>query len=67
MKVYFNKINLRVAFKSPAELGDHFPFKDQVLDPTKLSNVVYHIKCKNCSDITLECQREFVQYEWNNI
>ena len=50
MKVYFNKINLRVAFKSPAELGDHFPFKDQVLDPTKLLNVVYHIKCKNCSD-----------------
>ena len=50
VKVYFNKINLRVAFKSPAELGDHFPFKDQVVDPTKLSNVVYHIKCKNCSD-----------------
>ena len=45
---HFNNINLRVAFKSPATLGSHFPFKDKVSDPSKLSMVVYHLKCKNC-------------------
>ena len=37
---HFNNINLRVAFKSPATLGSHFPFKDKVSDPSKLSMVV---------------------------
>jgi hypothetical protein len=50
VKEHFHKINLRVAFKAPAELGDHFPFKDKVDDPKKLSGVIYHLKCKNCSD-----------------
>ena len=45
---HFQNINLRVAFKSPATLGSHFPFKDKVIDPNKLSCVVYHLKCKNC-------------------
>jgi hypothetical protein len=45
---HFTNINLRVAFKSPATLGSHFPFKDKVIDPSKLSMVVYHLKCKNC-------------------
>jgi len=39
VKQYYPKINLRVAFKSPAQLDDHFPFKDQVIDPNKQSNV----------------------------
>ena len=34
VKAYYPKINLRVAFKSPAQLGDHFPFKDRVKDPS---------------------------------
>ena len=50
VKQYYPKINLRVAFKSPAQLGDHFPFKDQVIDPNKQSNVVYHVKCMDCDD-----------------
>jgi hypothetical protein len=50
VKQYYPKINLRVAFKSPAQLGDHFPFKDKVIDPNKQSNVVYHVKCMDCDD-----------------
>ena len=50
VKEHFQKIHLRIAFKAPAELGDHFPFKDKVNDPSKLSGVVYHLKCKNCPD-----------------
>jgi hypothetical protein len=46
VKEHFTNINLRVAFKSPATLGSHFPFKDKVIDPSKLSMVVYHLKCK---------------------
>jgi hypothetical protein len=49
VKEHFTNINLRVAFKSPATLGSHFPFKDKVTDPSKLSMVVYHLKCKNCT------------------
>ena len=48
VKEYFNNINLRIAFKAPAQLSDHFPFKDKVEDPSKMSNVVYYLKCKNC-------------------
>jgi hypothetical protein len=33
VKEHFTNINLRVAFKSPATLGSHFPFKDKVTDP----------------------------------
>jgi hypothetical protein len=42
---HFTNINLRVAFKSPATLGSHFPFKDKVIDPSKLK--IIH---KNVSD-----------------
>jgi hypothetical protein len=45
---YFSNVKLRVAFKSPATLESHFPYKDKVIDPSKLSMVVYHLKCKNC-------------------
>ena len=48
VKEYYKNINLRVAFKAPAQLGDHFPFKDKVDDPSKLSNVVYQLNCKDC-------------------
>ena len=50
VKEHFQNVHLRIAFKAPAELGDHFPFKDKVNDPSKLSGVVYHLKCKNCQD-----------------
>ena len=39
----FRKINLRVAFKSPAQLGDHFDIKDKVTG-SKNSNVgIIHV------------------------
>ena len=43
---HFQNVKLRVAFKSPATLGSHFPFKDKITDPTKLSNVIYHLNAK---------------------
>ena len=48
VKDHFLNVNLRVAFKSPTTLGSHFPFKDKITDPKKLSNVIYHLKCKTC-------------------
>ena len=30
VKDHFQNINLRIAFKSPATLDSHFPFKDKV-------------------------------------
>jgi hypothetical protein len=48
VKDYFCNANLRVAFKAPATIESHFPYKDKVTDPSKLSMVVYHLKCKNC-------------------
>ena len=54
IKEYYNNINLRVAFKAPAELGSHFPFRDQVKDPTKMSNVVYFLKCNDCDASYIE-------------
>jgi len=50
VKEYYPKINVRIAFKTPAQLGDHFPFKDKVEDPSKQANVVYHLKCLNCEE-----------------
>jgi hypothetical protein len=42
---YFPNVSLRVAFKAPATLESHFPYKDKVTDPNKLSMVVYKLKC----------------------
>ena len=68
VKAYYPKINLRVAFKSPAQLGDHFPFKDRVEDPSKQSNVVYHLKCLNCDEeyigkTTRICSKRMSEHE----
>ena len=50
VKQYYPKVNLRIAFKAPAQLGDHFPFKDKVIDPSKQASVIYHIKCMDCDE-----------------
>ena len=50
VKQYYPKIKLRVAFKSLAQLCDHFPFKDKVIDPSRQSLVVYHVKCIDCEN-----------------
>ena len=48
VKDYFPNVKLRVAFKSPATIANHFPYKDIVDDPKKRSGVVYRYKCKHC-------------------
>ena len=45
VKEYFPNVSLRVAFKAPATLESHFPYKDKVTDPSKLSMVVYKLNC----------------------
>jgi hypothetical protein len=47
---FYPQVNLRVAFKSPAQLGDHFPFKYRVIDPSRQALVVYHVKCNECDE-----------------
>ena len=47
VKEYYPKIRVRIAIKTPAQLGDHFHFKDKVEDPSKQANVVYHFKFLN--------------------
>jgi len=44
----FVNIDLQVVLVSPRRVGDLFKFKDRVTDPMKQSNVVYHLKCKDC-------------------
>ena len=44
----FPKIELRVAFKAPNEIGKMFPFKDNLKETYKQSLVVYKIKCETC-------------------
>ena len=48
VKDFFPNIKLRIAFKSPATIANHFPYKDVVNDPKKRSGVVYRYKCKHC-------------------
>jgi len=44
-----DKVELKVAFKAPNEIGKMFPFKDNIKDKRMLSGVVYHIKCETCN------------------
>ena len=48
VKEKFDKIQIRITFKAPATISDHFPFKDKTNDPKQQSNVIYHIKCNEC-------------------
>ena len=45
----FDKVELKVAFKAPNEIGKMFPFKDNIKDKRMQSGVVYHIKCETCN------------------
>ena len=49
VKNTFSKTELRVAFRAPNELGKMFPFKDNINEKGKLSNVVYQIECETCN------------------
>ena len=44
----FPKVDLKVAYKAPKEIGNCFHFKDRQTDVLKQSLVIYHIKCKDC-------------------
>ena len=46
----YKSVSLKVAFTAPSDLGKHFSFKDKITEVEKQSLVVYHIKCKECSD-----------------
>ena len=48
VNVYFEKIKLTVAFKSPNGLGNHFPFKDKVKNKNAETFIVYKIKFQHC-------------------
>jgi len=45
----FDKVELKIAFKAPNEIGKMFPFKDNLKDKRMQSGVVYHIKCETCN------------------
>ena len=45
---FYPKVDFKVAFKAPKELGHFFRFKDKPTDILKQSLVLYHIKCKDC-------------------
>ena len=44
----FPKVDLKVAFKAPKEIGNCFHFKNRPVDVLKQSLVIYHIKCQEC-------------------
>lgn len=44
----FPQVDMKVAFKTPNEVGKLFPFKDRVKEPFKQSLVVYKITCQTC-------------------
>ena len=45
---HFTQVDLNVAFKTPATIGEMFPFKDKVKNKLSRSLVVYSMKCKTC-------------------
>ena len=44
----FPKVDLKVAFKAPKEIGNCFHFKNRPVDVLKQSLVIYHVKCQEC-------------------
>jgi hypothetical protein len=45
----FPKIDLKIAFTTPNEIGKLFPFKDKITNIEKQSLVIYKINCKTCN------------------
>ncbi len=45
----FQQVKMIVAFKAPKEIGDLFPFKDNIKDTLSQSKVVYQITCETCN------------------
>ena len=46
----FNAVRLKIAFSTPSTIGSHFRFKDRINELEKQSLIVYHIRCKDCSE-----------------
>ena len=58
MIIFYTKVDFKVAFKAPKELGHFFWFKDKPTDILKQSLVLYHIKCKDCdADYIVKTER----------
>lgn len=47
VNAYYPQVDFNVAFKTPDEIGKHFPFKDNIKTKECRSLVVYKIVCKN--------------------
>ena len=45
---HFPQVDFSVAFKTPATIGEIFPFKYKVKNKLSWSLVVYRMKCKTC-------------------
>lgn len=43
---FYPQVDFNVAFKTPDEIGKHFPYKDNIKSNLDRSLVVYRIKCK---------------------
>ena len=48
---YFPKVEFKVAFTTPNEIGKYFLFKDRSREIEKQSSVVYRIKCQTCDAV----------------
>ena len=46
VKEHYLQVDFNVAFKTPDEIGKHFPYKDNIGTNEGRSLVVYRIKCK---------------------
>lgn len=44
---FYPQVDFNVAFRTPDEIGKHFPYKDNIKTNAQRSLVVYRIKCKH--------------------
>lgn len=44
---YYPQVDFNIAFKTPDEIGKHFPYKDNIKAKDGRSLVIYRIKCKH--------------------
>jgi len=62
-------VELRVAFKAPKEIGNMFPFKDNIKEKHAHSMVVYQITCDDCEQKYIGKTKRILKYrldEHNN-
>ena len=65
MNKNYPNVELRVAFKTPNEIGKLFPFKDRIRSNLQQSNVIYRIKCQTCNADYIGKTVRILQYRVN--